>query len=109
MSNLLSVVLMASPQGGQQSPWSSLVPLLLIMVVFYFFLIRPQMKRQKELKTFRESLKKGDRIITTGGIYGKINNISDNVMTIDVGNNVLLKVDKSAVLRDTTDVQNQQQ
>jgi preprotein translocase subunit YajC len=82
---------------------------LLIMVVFYFFLIRPQMKRQKELKNFRESLKKGDHIITAGGIYGKINNISDNVITIDAGNNVLLKVDKSAVLRDTSDVQNQQQ
>jgi preprotein translocase subunit YajC len=79
------------------------------MVVFYFFLIRPQMKRQKELKNFRESLKRGDRIVTTGGIYGKINNISESVMTIDVGNNVLLKVDKNAVLRDTTDVQNQQQ
>jgi preprotein translocase subunit YajC len=108
MSNYLYVVLMTSPQQGQ-SPWSSLIPLLLIMVVFYFFLIRPQMKRQKELKTFRESLKKGDRIITAGGIYGKINNISDNVITIDVGNNVLLKVDKSAVLRDTTDVEKQQQ
>ena len=100
---------MASPQQGQSSPWSSLIPLLLIMVVFYFFLIRPQMKRQKDLKNFRESLKKGDHIITAGGIYGKINNITDNVITIDAGNNVLLKVDKSAVLRDTSDVQNQQQ
>jgi preprotein translocase subunit YajC len=108
MSNFLSIVLMSTPQQGQ-SPWSSLIPLLLIMVVFYFFLIRPQMKRQKELKTFRESLKKGDRIVTTGGIYGKINNISDHVITVDVGNNVLLKVDKSSVLRDTTDVENQQQ
>jgi len=108
MNNLLSILLMASPQGGQQSPWSSLIPLLLIMVVFYFFLIRPQMKRQKELKSFRESLKKGDHIITAGGIYGKINNISDNIITVDVGNNVLLKVDKSSVLRDTSDVQNEQ-
>jgi preprotein translocase subunit YajC len=110
MNNFLAIVLMAPTQGGQQgSPWSSLIPLLLIMVVFYFFLIRPQMKRQKELKNFRESLKKGDHIITAGGIYGKINNISDNVITVDVGNNMLLKIDKSAVLRDTTDVQNQQQ
>jgi preprotein translocase subunit YajC len=108
MLNFLGIILMATPQKGQ-NPWSSLIPLLLIMVVFYFFLIRPQMKRQKELKNFRESLKKGDHIITAGGIYGKINNISDNVITIDAGNNVLLKVDKSAVLRDTSDVQNQQQ
>lgn len=109
MSNFLAIILMTPPQGGQSSPWSSLIPLLLIMVVFYFFLIRPQMKRQKDLKNFRESLKKGDHIITAGGIYGKINNITDNVITIDAGNNVLLKVDKSAVLRDTSDVQNQQQ
>jgi preprotein translocase subunit YajC len=109
MNSLISIVLMGSPQGqGQSNPWSSLIPLLLIMVVFYFFLIRPQMKRQKDLKNFRDSLKKGDHIITAGGIYGKINNITDNVITIDAGNNVLLKVDKSAVLRDTTDVQNQQ-
>jgi preprotein translocase subunit YajC len=108
MTNLLSVVLMGPTQSGQAgSPWSSLVPLLLIMVVFYFFLIRPQMKRQKELKTFRESLKKGDRIVTAGGIYG--NNISDHFITVDVGSNVLLKVDKNSVLRDTTDVENQPQ
>jgi len=107
MNNFLGIVLMSSPQQGQ-SPWSSLIPLLLIMVVFYFFLIRPQMKRQKELKTFRESLKKGDRIVTAGGIYGKINNITDHIITVDAGNNVLLKVDKSSVLRDTPDVENQQ-
>ncbi len=108
--NFLATILMAPAQPGtQSSPFSMLVPLLLIMVVFYFFLIRPQMKRQKELKNFRDSLKKGDHIITAGGIYGKINNITDNVITIDAGNNVLLKVDKSAVLRDTSDVQNQQQ
>jgi preprotein translocase subunit YajC len=108
MNSFLGTVLMASPQQQGQNPWSSLIPLLLIMVVFYFFLIRPQMKRQKELKNFRDSLKKGDRIITAGGMYGKINNISDNVITVDVGNNVLLKIDKSAVMRDTTDVENQQ-
>jgi preprotein translocase subunit YajC len=110
MSGLNSILLMSSPQaGGQGSPFTSLVPLLLIMVVFYFFLIRPQMKRQKELKSFRESLKKGDRVVTAGGIYGKINNISEHAITIDVGNNVLLKVDKNSVLRDTTDVENQAQ
>jgi preprotein translocase subunit YajC len=108
MSNLLGVILMPVQQQGQNQ-WSSLIFLLLIMVVFYFFLIRPQMKRQKELKNFRDALKKGDRIITAGGIYGKINNIAENVITIDVGNNLLLKVDKSAVLRDTSDVENQQQ
>lgn len=106
MTDLLSIILMAPPKEGQ-SPIVSLLPLLAIILVFYFFMIRPQVRRQKEIKNFRESLKKGDKIITTGGIYGKINNISDNVITVDIGNNVIIKVDKSAVLRDSTDMQQQ--
>lgn len=97
---------MTQPQPGQKS-WTTFVPLILIMVVFYFFLIRPQMRKQKELKSFRESLKKGDKIVTAGGIYGRINNISENIVTIDVGNNMLLKVDKSAIVRSEVDIENQ--
>ena len=96
MINFLNVILMAPPEGGKSSQTS------------FFIMIRPQMRKQKELKNFRESLKKGDRIVTTGGIFGKINNISDNVITIDVGNNVTLKVDKSAVLRDPSDIEQAQ-
>ena len=109
MSDLLNMMLMGTPPGGGQGggSYQSIIMLVLIVVVFYFFMIRPQVRRQKELKNFRESLKKGDRIITTGGIYGKINNISDNVITIDVGNNVTMKVDKNAVLKDNTDLPDQ--
>lgn len=107
MNFLAQVILMTQPQPGQK-PWATFVPLILVMIVFYFFLIRPQMKRQKDLKTFRESLKKGDKIITAGGIYGKINNISENIVTIDVGNNVLLKVDKSSIVRSEVDIENNQ-
>jgi preprotein translocase subunit YajC len=71
-------------------------------------MIRPQVKRQKELKNFRSALQKGDRIITTGGIYGKINNIQDNIVTVDVGNNVTIKIDKNAVLKDNSDLQSQE-
>jgi len=98
---------MTQPKEGQK-PWTTFIPLILVMVVFYFFLIRPQMKRQKDLKSFRESLKKGDKIVTSGGIYGRINNISDNIVTIDVGNNMLLKVDKGAIVRSEVDIENQQ-
>jgi preprotein translocase subunit YajC len=107
MNQYLNVILMGAPKEGS-NPLTSLLPLVLIIVVFYFFMIRPQVKRQKDLRNFRDSLKKGDKIITTGGIYGKINNITDNIITVDVGNNVILKVDKSAVLKDNTDLQNQQ-
>jgi preprotein translocase subunit YajC len=107
MNFLAQVILMTQPKEGQ-SPWSSLLLMGLVMVVFFFFLIRPQMKRQKDLKNFRESLKKGDKIVTAGGIYGRINNISGNIITIDVGNNVLLKIDKSAIVRSEVDIENQQ-
>jgi preprotein translocase subunit YajC len=98
---------MTQPQEGS-NPFSTFLPLILIVVVFYFFMIRPQMRKQKEMRNFREALKKGDKIITTGGIYGKINNISENIITVDVGNNVIIKVDKSAILKDNTDLQTQQ-
>jgi preprotein translocase subunit YajC len=99
---------MAPPEGGKSSQTSFFIMMIMIFVVFYFFMIRPQMRKQKELKNFRESLKKGDRVVTTGGIYGKINNISENIITMDVGNNVLIKVDKNAVLRDPSDIQESQ-
>ena len=60
------------------------LPLILIIVVFWFFMIRPQMKRQKELKNFRDSLKKGDKIVTTGGIYGKVLEIGDYYIIMKV-------------------------
>jgi preprotein translocase subunit YajC len=102
MNNLLSILLQAA-QGGQ-NPLTTFIPLILLVVVFYFFLIRPQMKRQKELKNFRESLKKGDKIVTTGGIYGRIVSIEDNTMIVEVDDNVKLRIDKNAVLKDPTDI-----
>jgi preprotein translocase subunit YajC len=98
---------MTQPQEGS-NPFSTFLPLILIVVVFYFFMIRPQVRKQKEMRNFRDALKKGDKIITTGGIYGKINNISENIITVDVGNNIIIKVDKSAILKDNTDLQTQQ-
>ena len=70
--NTLLIVLQQQSNGLM-----NFLPLILIIVVFWFFMIRPQMKRQKELKNFRDSLKKGDKIVTTGGIYGKVLEIGD--------------------------------
>ena len=108
MNSLLNIILMAPAEGGKSNPGSFYIMMLLIIVVFYFFMIRPQVKKQKEMRNFRDALKKGDKVITTGGIYGKINNISENIITIDVGNNVIIKVDKNAILKDNTDLQAQQ-
>ena len=102
--NMLQVLLMGAPQAGQ-NPLMSFLPLLLIIVVFYFFMIRPQMKRQKELKNFRSSLQKGDKVVTTGGIYGRIVEIQDNAIMIEIDTNVKIKVDKVAILRDPSDIE----
>jgi len=108
MNNLLNIILMANPaEGGKSNPGQFYIMMILIIVVFYFFMIRPQVRKQKEMRNFRDGLKKGDKVITTGGIYGKINNISENIITIDVGNNVIIKVDKNAILKDNTDLQDQ--
>ena len=71
---------MTPPAGGQQNPIASFLPLILIVVVFYFFMIRPQMKKTKEQKVFRESLKKGDKVITIGGLHGKIIEIDEGLL-----------------------------
>ncbi len=104
MSNLF-IVLMAQPGNGQQgNMYGTLLMFGLIMVVFYFFMIRPQMKKQKELAKFRNELKKGDKIVTTGGIYGKVLEIREQVIIIEVEGQNRLKIDKAAVVKDMSDV-----
>jgi preprotein translocase subunit YajC len=86
-----------SPAGGGAG-MQSLIFLLLIIVVFYFFMIRPQVKKQKEATNFRNALKKGDKVTTTGGIYGKITDVKDRTVTLEIADNVIVKVDKTAVM-----------
>ena len=93
----------AAPMGGS----GGLFMMLAIIVVFYFFMIRPQMRKQKELKNYREALQKGDKIVTTGGIYGKITGISDNTVDVEITHGVTIKIDKYAILKDSTDLANQ--
>lgn len=103
MTNLLSILLFTQPAEGQ-SPLTSFIPLVLIIVVFYFFMIRPQMKKQKELRKFRDELKKGDKVVTTGGIYGKVLEIQERAIIMEVEGQNRLKVDKAAVVKDMGDV-----
>jgi preprotein translocase subunit YajC len=105
MSNLLFIFLM--PKSPDQSPLPSFIFLLLMIVVIYLFMIRPQMRRQKELKNYRESLQKGDKVITTGGVYGRLTDIKETTVTIEIADKVLIKVDKSAILKDNTDLEAQ--
>ncbi len=75
----------------------SLAPLILIFIVFYFLLIMPQQKKAKQHKEMLESIQKGDDVITSGGIHGKVVGISDQVLTLDVGDKVKVKVSKEFI------------
>lgn len=75
----------------------SFLPIIAIVIVFYFFMIRPQQKKAKDAKKFREALGKGDKVITIGGIHGKIVEIKDQYLVLNIANGVDIKVQKSAV------------
>lgn len=77
--------------------YGSLIMIIGIFVVFYFFMIRPQQKRQKEIQKMRDALGKGDTVITAGGIYGKIKEVNDKYFLVEVANGVTLRVDKGSV------------
>jgi preprotein translocase subunit YajC len=99
ITNLLYILLMAPPaqDGGKSNPLMSFLPLILIIVVFYFFFIRPQVKKTKDAKKFRENLKKGDKVVTIGGIHGKIVEVQDSTFSIEIAQDVWIKIEKSAV------------
>jgi len=102
----MNYLLMGQPAPGAEpaNPIMTFLPMILIIVVFYFFMIRPQMKKQKEITAFRNSLAKGDKVVTTGGIYGKIIEMKDNYVLLQVDDNVKIRVDKAALVKDMSDV-----
>jgi preprotein translocase subunit YajC len=85
----------AAPAGG--NPIASFIPLILIFVVFYFLLIRPQQKKEKDRKAMITALKKGDYVITTGGIYGTVIAVKSNIVDLKVDDNTRLQVSKDAI------------
>ncbi|MCW7752939.1 preprotein translocase subunit YajC [Desulfobotulus sp. H1] len=87
----------AGSQGGQGGGFIQLVPLILMFVIFYFLLIRPQQKKAKEHREMVNSLKKGDRIITSGGIYGTVTGIDDNTLTVEIAEKVRVKMVRANV------------
>lgn len=108
--NILTLILQTpAAQAGQQAGagWSMWVMLILIFVVMWFFMIRPQRKQQKELEKFRKELKKGDKIVTVGGIYGVVDEIKDRTVLIKVDGETKLRVDKNSLVKDFSEVQQQ--
>ena len=106
--NILTLLLQA-PAGQQPvgGGWSMWVMLILIFVIMWFFMIRPQRKQQKELEKFRNALKKGDKVVTIGGIYGEVAEIRDRTVIIKVDGETKLRVDKNSLVKDFSETQQQ--
>lgn len=88
---------MAAGPQGQADPLTSFLPLIIIFIVFYFLLIRPQSKKAKEHRQMVQALAKGDEVVTNGGILGRITRVGDSFIDIDVGNGVTLNVQRQSV------------
>lgn len=88
--------------------YSGIIMIVGLIAVFYFLMIRPQQKKQKEIRKFREGLKKGDNIITAGGIHGKIKEIKDDSFLVSVSDNTVLRIDKGSVYPSASDAQEQE-
>ena len=98
----LGILLMSQPEGGAKGGGGMQTILMFgaIFIVFYFFMIRPQMKKQKEAKKFKESLNNGAKIVTIGGIHGKIIEVKENIVIIETEGGNRLKMEKSAISKE---------
>lgn len=92
------VLAMASPQPGGPSPWLQLVPIALVLGIFYFVMVLPMRKRQQKVQAFLQALKVGDRVVTSGGIYGSITKVSDQSVQLQIANNVRVEVSRAAIV-----------
>jgi preprotein translocase subunit YajC len=97
----MSILLQA---GGQMG--SSLIFMVVIIAIFYFFMIRPQQKKQKAIMKAREAMQNGDKVVTAGGIHGRIKEVKETYFLLEVSNGVTIKVDKASVFASATDVGN---
>ena len=99
---MLSTILLQAAAGG--SGWSTLMMIAILIAIFYFFMIRPQSQKQKKINEFRSSLKNGDKVMTAGGIYGKIREVKDKTVLLEVADGVKLRVDISSIYQSAQDV-----
>ena len=97
---MFTILQAAAQQGGG---WTTWVMIALIFVVMWFFMIRPQKKQQKELQNFRDSLAKGDKVVTIGGIFGTIVEVKEDTVLMEIDNGVKIRVSKQALVKDFSD------
>ncbi len=96
---LISNAYAQAATGGTESSLFSLLPLVLMFVVLYFIMIRPQMKRQKETKAMLEALAKGDEVVTSGGVIGRVTKLGESILQVEVANGIELQVQRGAVVQ----------
>ena len=92
------VLAMGAPPGAGVNPLVQLVPILLVFAIFYFIILLPTKRKQKKLEEFLDSLKVGDRVVTTGGIYGSVTKVNDKSVQLQIANNVRVEVARNAVV-----------
>jgi preprotein translocase subunit YajC len=101
--NVLSILLQTpAPQGGG-SGVSMILMMAAIIAIFYFLMIRPQQKKQKDIQKAREALKPGDKVITAGGIYGKLKDVNDKDMVVEIADNIRVHIDRNSVFASAED------
>ncbi len=93
------------PQPGFMQQYSFIIMIALMVLAMWLLMWRPEAKRRKQMQAFREGLKKGDKIITAGGIYGVVKEVKETTLLIEVDGNVTLRIDKNMVVADTSDLQ----
>ncbi len=105
MLQFIALQQQAAPAGGG---YSGIIMIVLLIAVFYFFMIRPQQKRQKEIRKMREALGKGDRIVTAGGIHGKIADVREKTFLVEIASGVKITVEKDSVYVSSADANDSQ-
>lgn len=100
--NLLTVLLQGAPAsaGGGSYFW---IMMIAVFAIMYFFMIRPQNKKQKEIQNFRKNLEVGQKVVTAGGIYGKIKDIKDSTIILEIADNVRITIDKNSIFASAPD------
>ncbi len=108
---MLNYILLDAAAGGtaqQGSGMSTIIMLVLLVAVFYFFMIRPQQKKQKELQKQRDAMKKGDKVVSAGGIHGIIKEVQETTILVEVAKDVVIKFDKGSIYATAADAQEAQ-
>lgn len=101
---MLSFIILEAATGAGGAGMSSLLMIVLLIVIFYFFMIRPQSQKQKKINTFRSGLQKGDKVMTAGGIYGRIREVNEKNVLLEVSKDTVIRVDKGMIYQSAEEV-----